>query len=88
MNKQDILDRVFGQSPSHREPQQPNEFTAARERELAEKARRIEALRKTRIDRDAALTDLGPGTIRTGPVDRKSKDLAMFLRGLRREAPE
>jgi hypothetical protein len=53
MIKQAILDRVFGQSPSLREPQQPNEFTLARERELAEKAKRIEALRKTRIDRDA-----------------------------------
>ena len=53
MIKQDILDRVFGQSPSPREPQQPNESTVARERDLAEKAKKIEALRKTRIDRDA-----------------------------------
>ena len=53
MIKQDILDRVFGQSPSPREPQQPNEFTLARERELAEKAKKIEALRRARIDRDA-----------------------------------
>jgi hypothetical protein len=53
MIKQDILDRVFGQSFARREPQQPSEFTLARERQLAEKAKRIEALRKTRIDRDA-----------------------------------
>jgi len=53
MIKQDILDRVFGQSLARREPQQPSEFTLARERQLAEKAKRIKALRKTRIDRDA-----------------------------------
>jgi hypothetical protein len=53
MIKQDIVDRVFGQSFSPREPQQPNEFTVARERELAEKAKRIEALRIARISRDA-----------------------------------
>ncbi len=53
MIKQDIIERVFGQSFAPREAQQPNEFTLARERELAEKAKRIEALRRTRIERDA-----------------------------------
>lgn len=52
MTIHELLDQTFGQRITPREPQQPNEFTLARERELAEQAKKIEALRKARIDRE------------------------------------
>lgn len=51
---QEMLDTVFGQTRAPRDPQQPNDFTLERERELAERARKIEALRKARMAREAA----------------------------------
>jgi len=50
---QHLLDTAFGQPNAEREPQAPSEFYVARERELAERARKIEALRQARLARDA-----------------------------------
>lgn len=54
MTMQEILDRNFGRAAAPREPQRPTEMTLARERDLAEQARKIEELRKARVAREAA----------------------------------
>jgi DeoR/GlpR family transcriptional regulator of sugar metabolism len=54
MTMQELLDRTFGRAAAPREPQRPTDMTLARERELAEQARKIEELRKARIAREAA----------------------------------
>jgi hypothetical protein len=54
MNKlQHMLDTAFGRPNAEREPQAPSELYITRERELAERARKIEALRQARLTRDA-----------------------------------
>jgi hypothetical protein len=50
---QEILDEAFRRPDATREPPQPTELTLARERELAERAKKIEALRQARIAREA-----------------------------------
>ena len=51
---QEMIDKVFGQLDAQRGPQQPSELTVAREQELAERTKKVEALRKARLARDAA----------------------------------
>ena len=54
MNRiQELIDREFRRTDATREPQQPTELTIARERELAERTKKIEALRQARIAREA-----------------------------------
>ena len=48
---QEIVDAVFGAVNNRPVPQSPNEFTVQRQRALDEAARKIEALRRARLER-------------------------------------
>lgn len=48
---QEIVDIVFGAINSQPTPQSPNEFTVQRQRAFDESARKIEALRRARLER-------------------------------------
>ena len=48
---QEIVDTVFGTVNNQPVPQSPNEFTVQRQRAFDESARKIEALRRARLDR-------------------------------------
>lgn len=54
MNRlQHLLDTAFGKSAADRAPQEPNAFTAERQRAFEETARKIERLRRARLERSA-----------------------------------
>ena len=46
---QHLLDTAFGQPDAERKPQRPSEQFMAREREFAERAKKIETLRRARL---------------------------------------
>jgi hypothetical protein len=48
---QEIVDTVFGAVNNQPAPQAPNELTIQRQRALEEAARKIEALRRARLER-------------------------------------
>jgi len=48
---QEIVDTVFGTVNNQPEPQSPNDFTVQRQRAFDESARKIEALRRARLER-------------------------------------
>ena len=48
---QEIVDTVFGAINNQPAPQSPNEFTVQRQRAFDESARKIEALRRARLER-------------------------------------
>jgi hypothetical protein len=48
---QEILDTVFGAINNQPAPQSPNAFTVQRQRAFDESARKIEALRRARLER-------------------------------------
>lgn len=48
---QEIVDTVFGAVDNRPAPQSPNAFTIQRQRELEEAARKIDALRRARLER-------------------------------------
>jgi len=48
---QEIVDTVFGAVSNQPAPLSPNEFTVQRQRAFDESARKIEALRRARLER-------------------------------------
>ena len=48
---QEIVDAVFGAVNNQPAPQTPNEFSLQRQRAFDENARKIEALRRARLER-------------------------------------
>ena len=48
---QEIVDTVFGAVYNQPAPQSPSEFTVQRQRAFDESARKIEALRRARLER-------------------------------------
>jgi hypothetical protein len=46
---QDMLDKAFGSAPAPREPERPSEAFLQRERAFADRAKKIESLRKARV---------------------------------------
>ena len=48
---QDIVDAVFGAVSNQPAPQSPNDFTLQRQRAFDERAQKIEALRRARLER-------------------------------------
>lgn len=51
---QEIVDTVFGAVNNQPAQQSPNEFTIQRQRVFEERARKIEALRRARLERRSA----------------------------------
>lgn len=47
---QDIVDTVFGAVSNRPSPQSPNDFTLQRQRAFDERAQKIEALRRARLE--------------------------------------
>ena len=56
---QEIVDTVFGTVSNQPAPQSPNEFTVQRQRAFDESARKIEALRRARLERRSPGDALG-----------------------------
>jgi hypothetical protein len=52
--RQEIVDAVFGAVNNQPAPQPPNEFTVQRQRVFDESARKIEALRRARLEQKAS----------------------------------